>query len=157
MIIERLTASAAGTPAFEADIDGIAALESASFTNPWARDTVVWELQNSDVTRIYVLRADSGRIAAFCSCWLVFDELHINTLAVDPPERRKGLATALLTRVLADAAADGGLRATLEVRASNEAALALYRRLGFHVEATRRGYYTKPQEDALILWRDHLE
>lgn len=157
MTVERLTASGVGTPAFEADIDAIAALESASFTNPWARETIVWELQNSDVTRIYILRDESGRITAFCSCWLVFDELHINTLAVDPPARRRGLATALLTRVLADAAGEGGLRATLEVRASNQAAIALYERLGFHVEATRRGYYTKPHEDALILWRNRLE
>lgn len=147
--------SAAGTPAFDAAIAAIVQLESESFTNPWSRETLVWELENSDVTRVYLLRED-GRVVAFCSCWLVFEELHINTVAVDPASRRKGHATALLNHVVSDAAAAGALRATLEVRASNDAAIALYTRLGFHVAATRPRYYTKPEEDALILWREHL-
>lgn len=151
-----MTASAAGTPAFDADVAAIVELESASFTNPWSRETIVWELENSDVTRVYLLRDETTRVVAFCSCWLVFDELHINTVAVDPSERRKGYATALLNHVVADAIAGGAVRATLEVRASNDAAIALYKQLGFHVAAARPRYYTKPEEDALILWRDHL-
>jgi len=134
------------------DIEAIAALEADSFTNPWPRETLVWELQNSDVTRIYVLRDEGRAIAAFCLCWVIFDELHINTLAVAPAERRKGLATLLLKHVLAETSKEGARKATLEVRASNEAALALYRSLGFTVRAKRQGYYTRPQEDALILW-----
>jgi ribosomal-protein-alanine N-acetyltransferase len=152
MQIERLRAGAA-----DSDIDAVAALESASFTNPWPRSTLVWELENSDVTRAYLLRDDSGTIVAFCVCWVIFDELHINTLAVAPASRRRGLATAILRHVIADAAASGATRATLEVRASNAAALGLYRSLGFHVAATRPGSYVKPSEDALILWRDGLD
>jgi len=150
MQIQRLRAGA------DADLDAVVALEVESFTNPWPRDTLVWELENSDVTRAYLLRDDGGAVAAFCVCWVIFDELHINTLAVAPSARRKGLATALLRHVMADAAAAGASRATLEVRASNAAALGLYQRLGFHVAATRPRYYVKPEEDALILWRDGL-
>jgi len=139
-------------PDARADIDAIVALEADSFTNPWPRETLVWELRNSDVTRIYVLRDDSGAIIAFSVCWVIFDELHINTLAVAPAERRKGAATLLLKHVMAETSKEGARKATLEVRASNEAALALYRRLGFTVRATRQGYYTNPAEDALILW-----
>jgi ribosomal-protein-alanine N-acetyltransferase len=135
-----------------ADLDAIVALEAQAFTNPWPRETLVWELTNSDVTRIYLLRGDAGAVVAFCVCWVVFDELHINTLAVAPDERRKGLATLLLRRVLAEASKEGARKATLEVRASNTAALALYERLGFRVTATRARYYTNPDEDALILW-----
>jgi ribosomal-protein-alanine N-acetyltransferase len=152
MQIERLVD---GAP--DADIDAVAALEAESFTNPWPRDTLVWELRNSDVTRAYLLRDATGAIAAFCVCWVIFDELHINTLAVAPEARRRGLATALVRHVIADAAASGATKATLEVRASNAAALALYQRLGFHVAATRPGYYAKPLEDALILWRQGLD
>jgi ribosomal-protein-alanine N-acetyltransferase len=152
MRIERLH-----DPAGDAEIDAVVALESESFTNPWSRDTLVWELKNSDVTRAYLLRADSDAIVAFCVCWVIFDELHINTLAVAPAVRRQGVATALLRHVIADAAASGALKATLEVRASNTAALALYERLGFRVAATRPGYYAKPPEDALILWRERLD
>ena len=79
-----------------ADIDAVMALETASFTNTWGRDTFLWELANSDVTRAYVLREDDGRSLAFCLCWVIFDELHINTLAVAPDSRRQGLATVLL-------------------------------------------------------------
>ena len=147
MIVERLR-----DPDAAADIDAIAALEAESFTNPWPREQLVWELTNSDVTRIFVVRDEAGVIISFCLCWVIFDELHINTLAVSPDYRRRGLATLLMQHVLAEAAREGALKATLEVRASNQAALALYERLGFRVTARRPGYYTNPQEDALILW-----
>ena len=135
-------------------IDAIVGLETESFTNPWSRDTLVWELQNSDVTRVHLLRDDSGAIVAFSVCWIIFDELHINTLAVAPAARRRGFATELLRFVMAEAEAAGAPKATLEVRESNDAALALYQRLGFEVSARRPGYYTNPREDALILWRE---
>jgi ribosomal-protein-alanine N-acetyltransferase len=140
----------------ETDLDAIVALEEESFTNPWSRETLLWELRNSDVTHIYVLRLADGRVAAFCVCWMLFDELHINTVAVAPAERRRGLATALLQHVFREAVARGVSRATLEVRASNSAAIALYQRLGFRITSTRPRYYTQPEEDALILWRDGL-
>ena len=106
------------------------------------------------VVALLVLRR--WRVVAFCACWIIFDELHINTLAVAPEHRRRRVATRLLTRVLGEAAAAGVRKATLEVRASNQAALLLYERLGFHVTAVRERYYTQPDEDALILWRDRL-
>lgn len=140
----------------ERDVDAIVALEAESFTNPWSRETLLWELRNSDVTFIYVLRRDDGEVAAFCVCWMLFDELHINTVAVTPAERRRGLATALLGHVFAEAAGRGVRRATLEVRASNGPAIALYERLGFRGTARRPRYYTNPEEDALILWREDL-
>jgi len=149
MRVERLR-----DPGADADIDAIVALELESFTNPWPRETLVWELANSDVTRVYLLRDTEDGAIAFCIAWVIFDELHINTLAVSPRRRRQGLATFLLREVMTEAARDGARRATLEVRESNTAALELYARLGFRVTARRRGYYTNPAEDALILWRD---
>jgi ribosomal-protein-alanine N-acetyltransferase len=139
-------------PGADADIDAIVALENEAFSSPWPRDTLVWELTNSDVTRVYLLRDAEDRAIAFCIAWIIFDELHINTLAVSASHRRQGLATFLLREVMADAAREGTRRATLEVRESNTAALDLYARLGFRVTARRRGYYTNPVEDALILW-----
>ena len=138
-------------------LDDVIALELESFTNPWSRETLEWELRNSDVTFIYALRLDDGRLGAFCVCWMLFDELHINTLAVAQVERRRGLATSLMRHVFVEAVARGVRRATLEVRASNQAALGLYERLGFQVTATRHRYYNNPEEDALILWREGLD
>lgn len=151
MRVERLTDASA-----DAEIDAITALEQESFTNPWSRETLVWELRNSDVTRAYLLKNDEDKVVGFCLCWVVFDELHINTVAVAPADRRQGLASTLLRQVIQEAVMAGASKATLEVRASNAAALALYERLGFHVAARRPAYYTKPDEDALILWRENL-
>ena len=149
MRVERLR-----DPGATADIDAVVALEHESFSNPWPRDTLVWELTNSDVTRVYLLRDTEDRAVAFCIVWIIFDELHINTLAVSSARRRQGLATVLLSEVMADAKRDGARRATLEVRESNGPALELYARLGFQVTARRSNYYTNPAEDALILWRE---
>lgn len=148
-VIERLSS--------EEDLDAVAALEADAFTNPWTREMLARELRQSDVARVYVLRGMGKRVAAFCACWLVFDELHVNTVAVDPALRRQGLARRLMVHVLEDAVRGGAAHATLEVRRSNQPALELYRRLGFVVEAVRPGYYTKPEEDALILWRRDLK
>jgi ribosomal-protein-alanine N-acetyltransferase len=143
--------------AWETDLDAVAALEADSFTNPWTRDMLARELRQSEVARVYVLRLPGQPVAAFCTCWVIYDELHINTIAVDRSRRRQGLATALMRYVLEDAARGGAVRATLEVRRSNDAAQQLYERLGFKVSAVRHRYYTQPEEDALIFWLDRLD
>jgi ribosomal-protein-alanine N-acetyltransferase len=139
------------------DLDRVCALEAESFTNPWTREMLERELQHSDVARVYALRLPDRSIAAFCTCWTIFDELHVNTIAVAPARRRRGLGTILMRHVLAEAASEGVRRATLEVRRSNAAALQLYERLGFKITAIRPDYYTKPEEDALILWLEGLD
>ena len=138
----------------EADLDGVLEVEGESFTNPWTREMYNWELQNRSVCHIFVARTRECPVAGFCAFWLVLDEIHINNVAVRPQLRGAGIGSALLHHVLAEAKQLGARRATLEVRASNEAARRLYERLGFFVAATRRNYYTKPVEDALVLWRD---
>lgn len=137
-------------------IGDVLAVEEASFTNPWTRDMYLAELNNQGVSYCYLARRPGGRIVGFCSFWRVLDELHINNLAVLPEERRTGVATTLLDYVLKQGAALGARRATLEVRRSNDAARLLYERFGFSVAGVRRGYYTKPVEDALVLWREPL-
>jgi ribosomal-protein-alanine N-acetyltransferase len=145
LVIERL--------ADDRDLDDVAALEAASFTNPWTREMLAGELARNPFARVYVVRVAGCRVAAFCACWIVVDELHINTVAVAHEHRRRGLATALMRQILTEVADEGITRATLEVRRSNEAAQQLYARLGFSTAGIRRGYYTHPEEDALILWR----
>jgi ribosomal-protein-alanine N-acetyltransferase len=138
------------------EIDAILEVERASFTNPWTRDMYLSELGNQGVSFVYAARDAKGKIIGFCSFWRIFDELHINNLAVAPACRRMGVGAALLARALTEGARLGATRATLEVRRSNEAALLLYKRFRFSVAGVRRGYYTHPSEDALVLWRDDL-
>lgn len=136
------------------DLDGVLEVEDESFSNPWTRDMYAWELQNRSVCHIYVVRTPDCRVAGFCAFWLVFDEIHINNVALRPAHRNRGLGTALLRHVMREARRLGAVRATLEVRASNAGARRLYERLGFTVAGTRRNYYTNPVEDALILWAE---
>jgi ribosomal-protein-alanine N-acetyltransferase len=137
----------------EDDLTAVAELEARCFTNPWTREMLARELANSNAAHVFVLRLGDIRVAAFCACWIVADELHVNTLVVEPTLRRMGLGSRLMRHVMQAAAARGATRATLEVRASNDAALQMYTRLGFTVAAVRRRYYSAPEEDALILWR----
>jgi ribosomal-protein-alanine N-acetyltransferase len=135
-------------------IDDVLAVEQASFTNPWTREMYLSELENRSLSFCFLARDAEGPVIGFCSFWRVLDELHINNLAVLPDFRRLGVASALLTRVLAEGQKLGTRRATLEVRRSNEAARLLYERFGFALAGVRRGYYTNPIEDALVLWRE---
>lgn len=142
LTVERLR-----QPAVE-DFEAIVALEGESFSNPWTPAALA-DMLTSPVTQLYVARQPDGRIIAFCACWLIDGELHINTVAVKLSMRRQAVATRLLEAVLA---ATGARKATLEVRRSNVAALKLYESLGFVTTAVRPRYYSHPEEDALILW-----
>lgn len=142
MILERATA---------ADLDAIVELERHSFPTPWPRATFEAELA-APHARLVVGRPRPGAAAiAFCNYWLVADELHIHAIATHPDHRRAGLGATLLAHVLADARAAGATLATLEVRAGNRPAIALYTRAGFATVHTRPRYYQDNGEDALVM------
>ncbi|NES93766.1 MAG: ribosomal protein S18-alanine N-acetyltransferase [Desertifilum sp. SIO1I2] len=88
--------------------------------------------------------------------WAILEEAHITIVAVHPDYRAQGLGQALLFSLLKVARDCALERATLEVRASNQAAVRLYEKFGFAVAGRRRRYYKDPEEDALILWRGGL-
>lgn len=144
MTFERLTS--------RDDLDGILALDDVCFHRPWTRADYERELADPARCHIHVARTE-GRLIAYCSFWRIFDEAHINNFAVHPDWRRRGIGRALLDHSLAAAAAAGAPKATLEVRRSNDAAIALYEHGGFVRAGQRRAYYTHPVEDAIILWR----
>ena len=155
---DRRQGRMSGRPLFErvrapGDLDEVAALEAACFTNPWTREMLERDVQ-TDVTRVYVLRDEAGAVVAFCTCWVVLDELHVNTVAVDPGRRRAGLGTKLMNEVINEAVQAGARRATLEVRATNVPARELYAALGFTEAGRRPGYYTQPDDDAIVLWKE---
>ena len=138
------------------EIDDVLAIEQASFLNPWTRHMYETDLANHDVSHVMIARDEEGRAVGFCSFWIVIDELHLNNLAVLPARRRSGIAARLLEHVLVEGKRLGAVRATLEVRRSNEAAIRLYSSSGFLVAGVRRGYYSSPEEDALVLWREGM-
>ena len=146
--IERLTSAD--------QIGDVIAVEEASFTHPWTRGMYLTELENPGVSFCFLAVGAIGNVVGFCSYWRVLDELHINNLAVLPAYRRRGVASELLRHVLSEGVECGARRATLEMRRSNETARALYERFGFAAAGVRKGYYSKPEEDALVYWREDL-
>jgi [ribosomal protein S18]-alanine N-acetyltransferase len=135
------------------DLDGVLAIEQASFNNPTTRDWYEGELKRPEVCFIYVLRTEEEPVAAFCAFWLVIDQAHINNLAVRPELRGRGLGTQLLEAILVEARHLGATSLTLEVRRSNIAAQRLYAKAGFFEHSVRKNYYTQPVEDAIVLLR----
>lgn len=135
------------------DIDQVLAIEQASFTMPWSRNLFLSEFRNPKVSLMLVARSpeSGGRIISYIVCWVVADELHILDLATEPSWRRKGIARMLVLAAIRQGNAVGALRAYLEVRASNTAALLLYEGLGFTRSLVREGYYDMPVEDAVVM------
>jgi [ribosomal protein S18]-alanine N-acetyltransferase len=106
------------------------------------------------------LQQDPPLLAIGCA-WTILDEAHIILMAVHPQYRRQGFGAGMLLRLLNTAHHRGMKYATLEVRASNQAAIALYTQLGFTSVGKRPNYYAdngeQKGEDALVLWRSGLQ
>ena len=133
-----------------ADVPRLATIERACFGRDEAEDLLAAELTRG-WARVLVAELPAGEgIAAFIDGWLVADEFEVHFVATRPEWQRRGLAALLLERLLEEVFAEGARGALLEVRRSNEPALALYRSRGFEVVAERRGYYDDG-EDALVM------
>ena len=130
----------------------IAALEQLCFSDPWPETAVAGELDNP---LSYWLVALSGeRVVGYVGSQTVLGEADIMNVAVSPDARRNGLGQALLQRLQDDLTRQQVHSLTLEVRASNEPAIALYTKLGYVQVGRRPNYYHKPKEDALILRKE---
>ena len=134
-------------------LDEIAELERVCFSDPWSRNLLAAELEN-DLSAFLTALDQEGRVAGYAGLQVVLDEGTITDVAVRPDCRRRGVASRLLRVFLDFAQANGLAFLTLEVRASNRAAAALYKRLGFRVVGRRRNYYERPREDAILMTRE---
>ena len=137
--------------ALPADLTRVMEIERASFASPWSEDSIASELDPDDPRRLPWVAELGGRLVGFALVWVVADELHLVSLAVDPAVRRQRIGQGLLDAILATPEAEAARLMTLEVRASNAAALALYRRNGFVEIALRPRYYPENDEDAVVM------
>lgn len=133
------------------DIDGIHSVETESFMSPWSRNSLIAELKSP--LAHYVVAEYMGEIVGYGGSWWIVDELHITNISVSPLHRGKGVGTAITGRLIGDGKAAGINNFTLEVRVSNEPAIAMYSLLGFEIEGRRKAYYQPEGEDAYIMWR----
>lgn len=126
----------------------ISALEARVFHAPWSEDALALLL--TDTAFGYAV-IEEGEALCYGGMLTVLDEGQITNVATHPAHRRCGLAARVMEALLCEARERGLATVTLEVRASNEAAIALYRRYGFAVLGKRPRFYTHPVEDALIM------
>ena len=145
MIIRRMTM---------ADVDGVAAVEAATFPTPWSRDAFQSEMKN--VAARYLIAEKDGKVIGYAGSWIILDESHITNIAVLEAERGQGIGRKLTHGLMQYLSNLGAAYATLEVRKSNEVAQNLYKSLGFIKLGVRKRYYEDNGEDALIMVCDHM-
>jgi ribosomal-protein-alanine N-acetyltransferase len=134
-------------------IRSVLAIETRVYPRPWTAPLFQSELALSE-TRCYVIAKIGRELVGYGGVMMSLRDGHITTIAVDPSQRRKGIATRLLLALVRAALARDAEALTLEVRLSNRAAQELYRRFGFAPVGVRKGYYQDHDEieDALIMW-----
>ncbi len=136
-----------------ADIPSVHVIESDTFPTPWSEQLFAEELALTD-SRDWYVAVEDDLVVAYGGIMLVDDEVHIMNIAVRADRRRAGIASQLMRRLLRVAEARGARRVTLEVRASNSEAQALYEGFGLVPVGLREGYYADTREDAVIMWGD---
>ncbi|MDP3157645.1 MAG: ribosomal protein S18-alanine N-acetyltransferase [Archangium sp.] len=138
------------------DLPAVMAIEHQAFSNPWSTEMVRKELSQDWSTVLVVEEATPAgwQLRAFAIFWLVADEVHVLNVATDGAVRRRGFGRQVMEAVLATGKTQKCRLATLEVRRSNEAALALYGSLGFRAVGMRPSYYQDNKEDAVIMILD---
>ncbi|SMB89719.1 [SSU ribosomal protein S18P]-alanine acetyltransferase [Desulfonispora thiosulfatigenes DSM 11270] len=136
------------------DIEQIVEIEKACFSSPWSAYAFECELHDNQFANYLVvaLAEDESKLVGYGGLWVIIDEGHITNIAILPEYRGKKLGELLMLNLIQIALAKDTTRMTLEVRASNNAAIKLYEKFGFKTEGVRKGYYIHPREDALIMW-----
>ena len=138
------------------DADAIHEIETLCFPDPWSRESVRQEL-TSNPDAFYVVAQIGDEVVGYAGLWWILDEGHITNVAVRPGYRNRRIGSQIIETLLDHTGREGIRHYTLEVRASNISARALYEKYGFRVEGIRKGYYRVGHEDALIMWRHSEE
>lgn len=134
-----------------ADLDQVAANEALCFSTPWSRTALEQTLSRKEA--VYLVAEEDGRVVGHCGVTDIVGDGEITNVAVHPDYRGRGIGRELLAALLAEGEKAGITAFTLEVRAGNRAAVHLYEKAGFVSAGVRPGFYDRPKEDALIMWK----
>ncbi|MBA4292794.1 ribosomal-protein-alanine N-acetyltransferase [bacterium] len=134
----------------ERHLTEVVTIENAAQTCPWSEQSFRNELAQDH--GIFIVGELGQELIGFAGQWIMIDEAHIITVAIKDSYRRQGHAETLINELLLRAKDQGATCATLEVRAGNAPAIALYEKLGFQTTGKRKNYYPDNKEDALIMW-----
>lgn len=136
------------------DVPDICALDHRSFSLPWTENSFKYEISENKLSIPLVAEIDTpaGKsIIGFIVVWIIVDEAHIGTIAVDESYQNMGIAQKLIAEAFRKARRSGTVIGYLEVRAGNMPARHLYEKLGFEVDGVRKGYYQDNHEDAILM------
>lgn len=136
-------------PMAERHLAALAEIEKACFHAPWSEAMLREELDKG----IFLVAEQDGQAIGYVGCQTVLDEGYITNVAVSPDCRRQGIGRALIAELVSCARAKELSFVTLEVRASNASALALYEGAGFGRVGVRKNFYSAPSEDAVLMTR----
>lgn len=142
-------------PLEERHISRVVEIEKASQSCPWSEQSFRNELSQDH--GIFIIGELGTELIGFAGEWIMIDEAHIITVAIAETHRRQGYAEKLIKELLLRASSQGATCATLEVRASNQAAIELYEKMGFAATGKRKNYYPDNKEDAVIMWLYNLQ
>ena len=135
-------------------IPTILEIEQQANSAPWSERSFTNEIDHPH--GYFLVALVQGEVVAYGGIWMVIDEAHVITIAVDEAHRRQGIARKMMINLLEEAMDKGILCASLEVRASNHAAIELYEKLGFVQTTRRKAYYPDNKEDAVVMWLHQL-
>lgn len=139
-----------------ADIEQVMAIEAEAYgEHHWSKESFFNELSN-ELAKYYCVFNTDGEVIGYAGSWEILEETHITNIAVSKKYRRNHIGEALLVRIIEECKKNLVKYITLEVRVSNEAAIGLYEKYGFHSLGTRKGYYQDNNEDALIMWTENI-
>jgi ribosomal-protein-alanine N-acetyltransferase len=138
------------------DIPAVIDLDKKSFSLPWPERSFRFELTDNPASRCWVAELD-GKVVGMIVVWLIVEEAHVATLAIDPEYRRQGIGKRLLAHALRHLIPDGARSSFLEVRASNVAAQEMYRKFGYEATGRRQRYYRDNDEDAILMNLESLD
>lgn len=132
------------------DLVQVAEIEKQCFSEPWSKDGFASSLKSSDT--LYLAALEEEQVVGYCGLLRSFEEADITNVAVRADRRNQGIARKLLESLMEHGRSQGIERFTLEVRVSNQAAIHLYESLGFVSVGIRKKFYSRPTEDAMIMW-----
>jgi ribosomal-protein-alanine N-acetyltransferase len=132
------------------DIPQILEIERVSFPTPWTEYMFRHQLSLEDIA-INLVFIEGNTIIGYAVAWIVYDEIHLLSIAVLPGKRGRGYAVKILEEVVEKGREMGGCRVVLEVRISNVGARKFYEKCRFKVVGKRKRYYHETGEDALVM------
>jgi len=138
----------------EADLEEVSAIERDTFSEPWSKSSFLEAISNQN--NHYLVAVIDGAVVGYCGYYGIAGEGYIYNVAVSAKFRGRGIGYRMMCELIRHAQDRGISSLTLEVRKSNISAINLYKKLGFVEAGIRKDFYTKPAEDALIMWRNPI-